>query len=34
LWESLKHGYQKNEFEVEARAKENENVSFTSFEIN
>jgi hypothetical protein len=34
LWESLKHGYQKNKFEVEARARENENVSFTSFEIN
>ena len=34
LWESLKHGYQKNKFEVEARAKENKNVSFPSFEIN
>lgn len=33
LWESLKHGYQKNKFEVEARAKENENISFASFKI-
>jgi len=34
LWESLKHGYQKNKFEVEARAKENEDISFGSFRIN
>ena len=33
LWESMKHGYQKNKFEVEARAKENEDISFASFKI-
>jgi hypothetical protein len=33
-WESLKHGYQNNRFEVEARARENENMSFASFEFN
>ena len=34
LWESIKHGYQKNKFEVEARAMENENISFASVDFN
>ena len=33
LWESLKRGYQENKFEVEARAKEDEDISFGSFKI-
>jgi hypothetical protein len=34
LLESLMHGYQKNKFEVEARAKENEDISFAYFDFN
>jgi hypothetical protein len=34
LWESLKNGYLQNKFEIEARAKENENISFPSFDFN
>jgi len=33
LRESLKHGYQGNKFEIEARAKENEDISFASFDF-
>lgn len=34
LWESLKHGYHENKFEVEARAKENDELPFTSVDLN
>jgi hypothetical protein len=33
LWESLKKGYLQNKFEIEARTKENENISFASFDF-
>ncbi len=33
LWESVKNGYYKNKFEVEAREKENENTLLTGIDF-